>query len=114
MQGAGDKLLARASLPADKDRGIGRCDCFDLLQHPTERGALPDDVARVVLGTDLLQSNPTFKQGSDPWSGAPLILVPAIAPDVTILHVQRADDEGRAHFWGTFGITREAALWETR
>ena len=66
--------------------------------------------ARSLLGTDLLWSNPTFKQGSDPWSGAPLLLVPAVTPDVTILHVQRADEEGRAHFWGTLGITREAAL----
>ena len=36
--------------------------------------------------------------------------MPAIAPDVAILHVQRADEEGHAHVWGTLGVTRQAAL----
>jgi len=65
---------------------------------------------RSLLGTDLLDSNPTFKRGDDPWSGAPLLLVPALVPDVAILHVQRADEDGRAHVWGTLGVTRPAAL----
>src|SRR5258708_350838 len=55
-------------------------------------------------------STPTFKAAADPWSGTPLLLVPAIAPDVAILHVQRADEEGHAHVWGTLGVTRPAAL----
>ncbi len=37
------------------------------------------------------------------------MLVPAIVPDVAILHVQRADEDGRAHVWGTLGVTRQAA-----
>ena len=65
---------------------------------------------RSLLGTDLPRANPTFKEAADPWSGAPLLLVPAIAPDVAILHVQRADEEGHAHVWGTLGVTRPAAL----
>jgi len=63
-----------------------------------------------LLGTGLLQSNPTFKEGRDPFSGDPIVLVPALTPDVAILHVQRADAEGHAHCWGTLGVTREAAL----
>ena len=66
--------------------------------------------ARSLLGTGLAHANPTFKEATDPWSGAPLLLVPAIAPDVAILHVQRADAEGHAHVWGTLGITRPAAF----
>ena len=50
------------------------------------------------------------RPGTDPWSGAPLLLVPALVPDVAVLHVQRADEDGRAHFWGTLGVTRPAAL----
>jgi len=65
---------------------------------------------RSLLGTDLPRSNPTFKETADPWSDAPLLLVPAIAPDVAILHVQRADEEGHAHVWGTLGVTRPAAF----
>jgi len=66
--------------------------------------------ARSLLGTDLPRSNATFKEAADPWSGAPLLLVPAIVPDVAILHVQRADEEGHAHVWGTLGVTRPAAF----
>ncbi len=66
--------------------------------------------ARSLLGTDLPRANPTFTEAADPWSGAPLLLVPAIAPDVAILHVQRADEEGHAHVWGTLGVTRPAAF----
>jgi len=66
--------------------------------------------ARTLLGTDLPRANPTFKEAADPWSGAPLLLVPAIVPDVAILHVQRADEEGHAHVWGTLGVTRPAAF----
>ena len=65
---------------------------------------------RSLLGTGLLKSNPTFKEGRDPFSGDPIVLVPALNPDVAILHVQRADAEGHAHCWGTLGVTREAAL----
>ena len=65
---------------------------------------------RSLLGTGLLSSNPTFKQSTDPWSGTPLVLVPAVVPDLAILHVQRADEDGRAHVWGTLGVTRQAAL----
>jgi glutaconate CoA-transferase subunit A len=64
---------------------------------------------RSLLGTDLLRSNPTFKEGRDPWTSDPLVLVPALVPDVAIVHVQRADEEGHAHAWGTLGVTRQAA-----
>ena len=36
--------------------------------------------------------------------------MPALRPDVAILHVQRADADGRAHVWGPLGIAEEAAL----
>jgi glutaconate CoA-transferase, subunit A len=65
---------------------------------------------RSLLGTGLVESNPTFKPATDPWSGEPVLLVPALVPDVAILHVQRADEDGRAHVWGTLGVTRPAAL----
>jgi len=65
---------------------------------------------RSLLGTGLLQSNPTFKEARDPFSGDPIVLIPALMPDVAILHVQRADADGHAHCWGTLGVTREAAL----
>ena len=65
---------------------------------------------RSLLGTDLPRVNPALRPATDPYSGAPVVLVPAIVPDVAILHAQRADEEGHAHLWGTLGVTREAAL----
>ena len=65
---------------------------------------------RSLLGTGLLDSNPSFKRALDPFSGDPVVLIPALAPDVAILHVQRSDPEGHAHCWGTLGVTRPAAL----
>src|SRR5690242_15736292 len=64
---------------------------------------------KTLLGSDIPRQNPTFRQGADPWTGEPLLLVPAIRPDVTILHVQRADSDGNAHAWGSLGICEEAA-----
>jgi glutaconate CoA-transferase subunit A len=82
------------------------------LAFALQAGALgvPYLPTRSLLGTDLVKSNPTFKQATDPFSGAPILLVPAIVPDVAILHAQRADEDGRAHVWGTLGVTRQAAL----
>lgn len=65
---------------------------------------------RSLLGTSLLDSNPRLRRADDPFSGTPVVLVPAIVPDVTIVHVQRADALGHCHCWGPLGVTREAAL----
>ena len=54
VQGAGDEFLARAGFAANEHRGVGGGDRLDLLQHPAQGGALPDDLAEVVLGADLL------------------------------------------------------------
>jgi glutaconate CoA-transferase subunit A len=63
-----------------------------------------------LLGTDILRLNPSFKEERSPFGGEPLVLVPAIVPDVAILHVQRSDDEGNAHAWGNLGFTRDALM----
>jgi glutaconate CoA-transferase subunit A len=63
-----------------------------------------------LLGTDLLRTNPGFCVEPSPLDGQPLVLVPAVKPDVAFLHVQRADEQGRAHCWGNLGITEAAAL----
>ena len=64
---------------------------------------------RTIQGSDFAQCE-QFKQVNCPFTGEQLIAVRAIRPDVTILHVQRADAEGNAHVWGNFGVMREAAL----
>jgi len=63
---------------------------------------------RSLLGSDILRQNPTFRQ--EVFDGTPLLLVPALRPDVTILHVQRSDEEGNIHQWGNLGVCEEAVL----
>lgn len=65
---------------------------------------------RTALGSDLYQTNPSLKTITCPFTGDTLTAVAAINPDVAIIHVQRADENGNAHAWGNFGITREACL----
>jgi glutaconate CoA-transferase subunit A len=65
---------------------------------------------RSLLGTDIVRSNPTFLVATSPFGNERLTLVPAIVPDVAILHVQRADHAGHAHVWGNLGVTRDAFL----
>ena len=59
---------------------------------------------------DLEDANPLYKKVTDPYSGNQVIVVPALKPDVAIVHVQRADSEGNAHIWGIIGEQKEAAF----
>jgi glutaconate CoA-transferase subunit A len=43
-----------------------------------------------------------------------LIAVPALNPDVAIVHVQRADKDGNAHLWGIVGEQKEVAFASKR
>jgi len=60
--------------------------------------------------TDLEKSNPRIKRITDPYSGREVITVPALNPDVAIVHVQRADSQGNAHLWGIVGEQKEVAF----
>ena len=59
---------------------------------------------------DLEKVNPNIKRITDPYGGKDVIVVPALNPDVAIVHVQRADTEGNAHLWGIIGEQKEAAF----
>ena len=65
---------------------------------------------RSLLGTDILAHSPTLKEARSPFDGKPLVLVPALVPDLAILHVQRADERGYAHAWGNLGVARDALM----
>lgn len=63
---------------------------------------------RSLLGSDVLAENDSLQTAEDPFSGDPLVLVPAIEPDWAIVHVQRASPAGDVHFWGNTGVTAAA------
>ncbi|PYX86832.1 MAG: CoA transferase subunit A [Acidobacteria bacterium] len=63
---------------------------------------------RTALGSDVTKGNHFFYQIFSPFEPKePLWAVRALNPDVTIVHVQRADQEGNAHCWGNFGVMIE-------
>jgi len=63
---------------------------------------------RSALGSDVAKGNHFFYQIFSPFSPKEsLWAIRALAPDVTIVHVQRCDREGNAHCWGNFGIMLE-------
>ena len=65
---------------------------------------------RTLLGSDIPRANGSFREAVSPFDGSPLLLIPAITPDVTVIAVQRADAEGNAQLWGPWGVSQEAAL----
>ena len=72
---------------------------------------LPYIPTRTLLGSDLLRSNPEFQIAENPFRAEdPIVRVPPLNPEVTILCVPRADESGNAHHWGSSGIVQEAAL----
>ncbi|MFH1524965.1 MAG: CoA-transferase [Chloroflexota bacterium] len=67
-----------------------------------------------TAATDLEQANPSIRRVTDPYSGGEVIVVPALNPDVAIVHVQRADMNGNGHLWGILGEQKEAAFASKR
>ena len=71
---------------------------------------LPFGMLRGYQDNDLAAHNPTIRQVHCPFSGEMLAAVPAINPDLTILHAQLADRQGNVAMHGIVGASREAAL----
>jgi glutaconate CoA-transferase, subunit A len=70
---------------------------------------LPFLPTKSIRGSDISRG-PQFGSVKCPFTGDELLAVKVISPDVTILHVQRADRQGNAHAWGNFGVMKEAAF----
>lgn len=61
-------------------------------------------------GSDLPAANPLIRSVACPYTGRQIATVPALNPDVTIVHAQRADAAGNAQIWGLYGVQKEAAF----
>ena len=75
---------------------------------------LPFWPLRDYQGTDLPAANPRIRSVTCPYTGEALATVPALNPDVTIVHAQRADADGNAQVWGLLGVQKEAAFASKR
>ncbi len=75
---------------------------------------LPFWTMRNYMGTDLPAVNPLIRTVVCPYTGETLATVPALNPDVTVVHAQRADAQGNAQIWGLLGVQKEAAFASKR
>ena len=67
-----------------------------------------------MVGTDLMKvksfmGDGKYKMIDSPFDGKPTLLVPALNPDVGIVHVQQADENGNAQMWGIGGDCKHGA-----
>jgi glutaconate CoA-transferase subunit A len=75
---------------------------------------LPFAVLRGYRGTDLVDRTPNIAPITCPFTGEELTAVPALNPDVTVIHAQQADRAGNIAMWGITGVQKEAVLAATR
>jgi len=80
---------------------------------------IPFIPTRSFLGTDYLRpefadhpgaflGDQKWAEMESPFDGQKVVLLPALRPDVTVLHAQRADEEGNIHAWGHQGDSKWA------
>jgi glutaconate CoA-transferase subunit A len=86
------------------------------MAHAYAAGAagMPCAIFRGYLGSDLPTVNGNIRHVECPFTGERLAAVPAIRPDVTIIHAQQADREGNVLIDGIIGVQKEAALAAAR
>jgi glutaconate CoA-transferase subunit A len=108
--GVGSLRAARAALERD-DLEWEEYSHFGMISR-LQAGAtgLPFMPMNPTAAGDLERANPNYRTVVDPYSGGEVVVVPALKPDVAIVHVQRADASGNAHIWGIIGEQKEAAF----
>jgi glutaconate CoA-transferase subunit A len=70
---------------------------------------MPCALMRGYTGTDL-ESRTRVERVTCPFTGETLVAVPALRPDVAIVHAQEADRRGNVQLWGIPGVQKEAVL----
>ena len=74
---------------------------------------LPFAVMRGHAGS-LAQVNPNIRTVACPFTGETLVAVPALCPDVTVIHAQKADRQGNVLVEGIVGVQKAAVLAANR
>lgn len=77
-----------------------------------EAGAagLPCAIFRGYVGVDLPKVNPNIRRITCPFTGEELAAVPALRPDVAVVHALKADRAGNVLLEGIVGVQKEAVL----
>ncbi len=82
------------------------------MAHAYAAGAsgMPAAFFRGYRGSDLTKVNPNIKFIECPFTGESLAAIPALRPDVSIVHAQKADRHGNVLVEGIIGVQKEAVL----
>jgi glutaconate CoA-transferase subunit A len=75
---------------------------------------MPCAIFRGYIGSDLPRVNPRIGSIVCPFTGETLAAVPAVRPDATIIHAQKADRRGNVLISGIVGVQKEAVLAAAR
>ncbi len=75
---------------------------------------VPFAVLRGYVGTDLPKVTGTIAPVTCPFTGEELMAVPALTPNVSVIHAQQADRRGNVAIWGIVGIQKEAVMSASR
>ncbi|MBU1662728.1 MAG: CoA transferase subunit A [Chloroflexi bacterium] len=71
---------------------------------------LPFFPLKSYLGADLAKVNPNICFVDNPYGDDRVAVVPALNPDVAIIHAQRCDKQGNTQIWGLIGMQKEVAF----
>lgn len=71
---------------------------------------LPFAVLRGYRGAELPRVNPVIRSVTCPYTGEVLATVPALRPDVAVIHAQKASRRGDILIEGIIGVQKQAAL----
>jgi hypothetical protein len=104
-----DLYLAPVLIGAET-RSLGRAVANMARVAPAAVAALPFGILRGFTGTDLPKVNGKIKAITCPFTGELLAAVPAVRPDVAVIHAQKADRKGNVLIWGIIGVQKEAVL----
>jgi glutaconate CoA-transferase subunit A len=86
------------------------------MAHAYAAGAagMPCAVFKGYRGSQLAEVNPNIRSVACPFTGESLAAVPAIRPDVAVIHAQKADRHGNVLVAGIVGVQKEAVLAAAR
>jgi glutaconate CoA-transferase subunit A len=108
--GVGSLRVVRAEIEAGR-LAIDEYSHFAMITRLTAGAAgLPFLPMKSVGTADLAHANPNYRTVTCPYTGETLSTVPALVPDVAIVHAQRADRHGNTQIWGIIGEQKEAAF----
>ncbi len=71
---------------------------------------LPFFPLKSYFGADLGKVNPNIKFIKNPYGNDSIAVVPALNPDLAIIHAQRCDSLGNTQLWGLIGMQKEVAF----